>query len=247
MKSVMDPQADERWCLKPGYRENAAPRSFDRAPDARYWTDERLAVTSSYQWPVYQLCRELLLARKARSFLDVGSGPGTKLAELIAPLCSDLVLVDQPSSRAIVAHELPDARFVDADLDALDLDLGRVFDLIVCADVLEHLKHPDGCVRFIREHLAAGGRAVLSTPERDHLRGRDCMTSPHPEHVREWNAAEFHAFSERCGLVVERQLLLPQTRLPALELAASRLLGRRWLPRRWASCQALICRCADSR
>ena len=247
MRHAADPQGAERWCIKAGYRENTAPRSFDHGPDARYWTDERLAVTSSYQWPVYTLCRELLLARRARSFLDVGCGPGTKVAELIAPLCSDLVLVDQPSSRAIVARELRSARFVEADLDSLDLDLGRGFDLIVCADVLEHLEHPDGCVRFIREHLAAGGRAVLSTPERDHLRGLDCMTSPHRDHVREWNAAEFRAFIERCGLVVERQLLLPPARLAPVELVASRLLGRTLLRRRWASCQALICRPSDSR
>jgi SAM-dependent methyltransferase len=247
MKPAVENAAAESWCIKPGYRENAAPRSFDRDPDVRYWTDERLAAASSYQWPVYQLCRNLMLARNARSFLDVGSGPGTKVAKLIAPICSDLVLIDQPSSREIVARTLPSARFVPADLDALDLDLERRFDLIVCADVLEHLKRPDACLRFIREHLAAGGRAVLSTPERDHLRGRECMTSPHPEHVREWNAAEFHAFSERCGLAVERQVLLPQARLPALERVASRLFGRFLLQRRWASCQALICRRSDAR
>ncbi len=247
MKNLSNPQDAERWCLKPGYRENAAPRSFDREPDDCYWTQERLAAASFYQYPVYLLCRDLLRARGGRSLLDIGSGPGTKLAELIAPLCPDLVLIDQPSSRGTVARELPSAVFYGADLDALDLDLERDFDLIVCADVLEHLKHPDACVRFIREHLATGGRAVLSTPERDYLRGPDCMTSPHSEHVREWNAAEFRAFIERCGLVVERQLLLPQGRLSRFELAASRLFGRYLLRRRWASCQALICRRPDSR
>ncbi len=245
--NASDAQEAERWCVKAGYRENAAPRSFDREPGAHYWTPERLAAASFFQYPVYLLSRDLLRSRGARSLLDVGSGPGTKLAELIAPLCPDLVLIDQPSSREIVARELPSAVFHGADLDALDLDLGRSFDLIVCADVLEHLKHPDGCLRFIRAHLAPGGRAVLSTPERDHLRGRDCMTSPHPEHVREWNTDEFRAFVERCGLVVERQLLLPQGRTHPLELAVGRWLGRHLLRRRWASCQALVCRRTDSR
>lgn len=241
MSGAGDAQTGERWCLKSGYRENPAPRSFDREPDARYWTAERLAVSHSYQYPVYRLCRDLLRARKARSLLDVGSGPGTKLAALIAPLCTDLELVDQPSSRAIVASTLPSSNFHAADLDALELDLGRSFDLIVCADVLEHLKRPNGCMEFIRAHLDPNGRAVLSTPERDALRGRDCMSSPHPEHVREWNAAEFRAFVERCGLVVEHQLRLPQVRLHPLEHAASRVLGALW-PRRWASCQTLVCR-----
>jgi hypothetical protein len=73
------------------------------------------------------------------------------------------------------------------------------------------------------------------------------MTSPHPDHVREWNAAEFRAFVERCGLVVERQVLLPPGRLAPLERIVSRLLRPTLLRRRWASCQALVCRRADSR
>jgi lipopolysaccharide transport system ATP-binding protein len=236
-----------RCFIKPGYRECATPRSFDREPDARYWTEERLAAARVWQHPVYRLCRDLLCERGAQSFLDVGSGPGAKVAELIAPLCSDLVLIDQPSCHEIVARELPAARFVAADLDALDLDLGRGFDLVVCADVLEHLKHPAGCVDFVRAHLSDGGRAVISTPERDRLRGRECTESPHPEHVREWNAAEFRAFLEHCGLEVERQLLLPPGRTGAAERLASRLLGRFVPLRRWTACQAAICRRKGSR
>jgi SAM-dependent methyltransferase len=246
MKTAAGAPDAGRFCIKPGYRARESPLSFEREPGDRYWTPERIAASRSYQHPVYRLCRDLLRARRAHSFLDVGSGPGAKLAELIAPLCSDLVLIDQPSVREAAAQCLPGARFVAADLDALDLDLGRSFDLIVCSDVLEHLKHPDGCLRFIRSHLAAGGRAVLSTPERDHLRGRDCMESPHPDHVREWNSAEFRRFVEGCGLVVEEQRWMPPVRMQPLERAASRLLGRVWR-RRWASCQALVCRRADSR
>jgi SAM-dependent methyltransferase len=235
-----------RFGIKPGYRENE-PSSFDRDPEARYWTEQRIEASGRYQHPVYRVCRELLRSRAARSFLDVGSGPGTKVAELIAPLCRDLTLVDQPSSREIALRCVPGACFIAADLDDLDLDLERSFDLIVCADVLEHLKHPDACLDFIREHLAEGGRAVLSTPERDNLRGHDCMESPHPEHVREWNAAEFRAFVESCRLHVEGQILLPAERTHPLELALSRRLARFVLRRRWGANQVLVCRRADSR
>ena len=164
MRGAADPQEVERWCVKPGYRENPAPRSFDREQGALYWTEERLAAASFFQYPVYLLCRDLLRSRGARSFLDVGSGPGTKLAELIAPLCSDLVLVDQPSSREIVARELPSRVFHGADLDALDLDLGRGFDLIVCADVLEHLVDPWSVVRDLRRIAQAETRLAVSIP-----------------------------------------------------------------------------------
>ena len=57
----------ERLCIKPGYRENAAPRSFDRELGARYWTEERLAAASSYQYPVYRAVpRSAALARRAQ-------------------------------------------------------------------------------------------------------------------------------------------------------------------------------------
>jgi SAM-dependent methyltransferase len=235
----VEPAAD-RFCIKPGYRPNAA-RRYD-AGDAEFWSADRLADAASYQRPVYEIARDLLRARGGRSALDVGSGPGRKLAELIAPWCDDLVLIDHPSLRALVERHVPGARFVGADLDALDLDLGRRFDLVVCADVLEHLDRPDACAAFVREHLAENGRAVISTPERDHLRGRDCTHSPHPDHVREWNEAEFGAFLARCGLAVEERRLVPHVPLGGLERAAHRMLGRVALRRRWASCQVAVCR-----
>jgi SAM-dependent methyltransferase len=233
------------FCLKPGYRQNPV-RTAEVEQDAAYWTVARIRASTWFQHPVYRICRELLRARRARSFLDVGCGPGTKVAELIVPHCQDLVLIDREGAGEMVARRVPSARFFAADLDELDLELGQDFDLIVCADVLEHLKDPRVAVRFIRAHLAHGGRAVLSTPERDHLRGPGGMASPHPEHVREWNAAEFRAFVESCGLVVELQLWLPQGGRSRLELALARRLGRYVLRRRWGACQALICRRQDS-
>jgi SAM-dependent methyltransferase len=243
--AALSGSARGRFGLEPGYRENP-PRSRDEIAGAQYWTEDRLAASATYQEPVYSLCRDLLRARRARSFLDVGSGPGLKVARLIGPECADVVLIDQPSSRDLVARCAPGARFVGADLDALDTALGRRFDLIVCADVVEHLANPDACLRFIRAHLAPDGRAVLSTPERDRLRGRGCMHSPHPDHVREWNAREFRAFVESCGLVVDEQRLLPPVRVGRIERAASRLFAR-VLPRRWASCQVAICRPSEER
>jgi len=238
--------AAERFWIKPDYRARA-PHSFDAGGAERYWTPERIARSHLHQHPVYALCRRLLRARGAQSFLDVGSGPGTKVAELIAPLCGDVVLVDQPSSQPLVARLLPGARFVPANLEAPELSLGRGFDLVVCADVLEHLADPTRCVRFIREHLAPGGRAVISTPERDRLRGRDCRESPHPEHVREWNAVEFRAFLEHSGLAVLRQRLLPPQRVGRCEGIAAQLFGGIARRARWSACQALVCRRAEAR
>lgn len=231
----------EEFGIRPDYRAKQAAQSFDAEESARYWNAERLALSSQWQYYVYRLARDLVRRRGAKSVLDVGSGPGTKCRDLIAPVCGDLVLVDQPSTRAVAAQTLPEARFVAADLAEIDLDLGRRFDLVICSDVVEHLLDPDPCLGFVRRHLAPGAVALFSTPDREHLYGPDCLESPHPEHVREWSGSEFRGYLESRGFSVEHQDWFPARRTHKLDFAASRLLGRVLGRRRWAACQVAVC------
>lgn len=229
----------DRYGIKPGYRARSEARAFEGGDADLYWTPSRLALSGAWQFPVYRLARDLIRRLALKSVLDVGSGPATKVRDLIAPVCSDITLVDRPSTRAVAERTAPSASFIAADLAEIDLDLGRRFDVVICADVLEHLLDPDPCLAFIRGHIAPGGLAVLSTPDRDHLRGPDCMASPHPEHVREWSGSEFRAYLESRGFAVERQVWLPARRTNPLDRAAGRLLGR-FHRRRWGSCQAAV-------
>jgi 2-polyprenyl-3-methyl-5-hydroxy-6-metoxy-1,4-benzoquinol methylase len=51
------------------------------------------------------------------------------------------------------------------DVEAMQLDLPEgSFDVILCADVIEHLRDPGAFLERIRPLLRAGGRLVLSTP-----------------------------------------------------------------------------------
>ncbi len=230
----------DRYGIRDDYRARRAARVHD-ASDA-YWTPSRIALSGEWQYDVYRLARKLVRERGAKSVLDVGSGPGTKLRDLIAPVCRDLTLVDQASTREIAERSVPGARFVGADLAEIELDLGRRFDLVICADVIEHLLDPDPCLEFIRRHVSPDGAAVISTPDRDHLRGPDCLSSPHPEHVREWSGGELRAYLESRGLHVERQDWFPLRRANALDFALGRLLGRLVGRRRWAACQVVVAR-----
>lgn len=233
--------------IEPGYRARTAARSFDDGGGERYWTAARLALSGEWQYYVYRLARDLIRRRGCKNVLDVGSGPGAKLRELIDPVCADVVMVDQSPIRAVAERTVPGARFVAADLAEIDLDLGRRFDVVICSDVLEHLLDPDPCLEFVRRHLAPDAVAVLSTPDRDHLRGPGCMQSPHAEHVREWSGAEFRAYLESRGFTVERQDWLPARRTNTLDFAVGRLLGRLVGRRRWASCQVAVVRAAGPR
>ena len=52
---------------------------------------------------------------------------------------------------------------------------------------------------------------IFSTPERDLKRGKDCMGSNKPEHVREWNQKEFTKLMESFGFEIKDIQILNDT------------------------------------
>jgi SAM-dependent methyltransferase len=234
----------ERYFIKEGYQPNQQAVSIPGDEGTPYWTPARLqqATTNKYQWYVYELCRDLLRRGGYKSLLDVGSGPPVKVKQLLAHHCEEIVLIDRPCLAQLAQQILPVAKFLPADLEESNIDLSSQFDLIVCADVLEHLMNPDNCVRFVKHHLSGKGLAIFSTPERDYLRGKDCCSGPKPEHVREWNGAEFAQYLDSHGFRLLEHLYFPQMIIPRVEFHCSRVLSRFIKNRRWSSCQVVLCR-----
>lgn len=236
-----------QYYIKPGYCPNQQALTYEKDLKGTYWTETRINSAINNQYYVYQYSLGLLRKYKYNSILDVGSGPPTKIKQFFTLYCKDIVLVDQPSLRQLVKQILPEAQFIEADLENIDLNLLNKFDLIICADVLEHLLNPDNCVNFIKKHLASNGLAVLSTPERDYLRGRNCNHSPKPEHVREWNSQEFVQYIASHGFKIVKQLWFPQVKLSQTEFILSRLVLRFIHSHRWSACQVLVCKLAPGR
>jgi SAM-dependent methyltransferase len=237
---------NSRYCIRPDYQPNLARAADTAAQQPAFWTPERIATASRYQYDVYRMAAALMRQPGVASVLDVGCGPPVKLRALLPDKRLSLHLVDQPESAPFAAKLLPGATFTAADLEIIDADLGRSFDLVICADVIEHLRNPDPCLAFIRRHLSPDGVMLVSTPERDILRGRDCRSCPHPDHVREWNGDEFGRFLQSRGWQVLRRGIMPQERtLAALSLWGA-LLQRLGAPPRWYSCQFALCRPADA-
>jgi hypothetical protein len=66
-------------------------------------------------------------------------------------------------------------------------------ELVICADVIEHLEDPNELLQFIKRTQAS--RVVISTPERDLLNlGTHDGPPRNMHHVREWNGDEFCAY-----------------------------------------------------
>lgn len=110
-----------------------------------------------------------LLARQINSgavVLDLGMGAGSLGRYLVKHLSVTIDGVTLSPEEAQLAGENY-RHVVVADLDNVDLCQlfsGRLYDRIVCADVLEHLKNPERILHQCKQLLAPGGQLLTSVP-----------------------------------------------------------------------------------
>ncbi len=103
-----------------------------------------------------------------RRILDVGCGNGY-LAELLTQRGYDVTGIERPEG---VSRQFPDSvRFLPADLERGLPALDR-YDVIICADILEHLRDPGGLLRSLKPHLAPNGYFLCSLPNSGNIHFR---------------------------------------------------------------------------
>lgn len=241
--ALADPRA---YCLPRGYlQQNIARTRDDMNQAALYWTAERIAESRRYQSQVYRWAGQLLHRRGLTSMLDVGSGPGVKLAEHIAPVCSDITAIDQPSALAMAASLRVPAKLSPIDLERPPAP-DRCYDLVLCADVVEHVLDPMPLFHFLQVAAGEHGLILLSTPERSRLRGREHLSCSKPDHVREWARSEFLTFLSKSGFEVIRTRLMPQDDSRAgVHRESERSFRQRHSDRSPLCCHAVLCRVTD--
>ena len=195
------------YCIKGDYEHRTFNATYENRK-GQYWHYRRVIWSRHAQFAVYQKAALIVRERILRTVLDVGCGSGYKAMELIAPL-ANVTGVDQPNAVALATKAHPDGHFVAADFDAPGDDGLETFDLVLCVDVIEHMASPDKLIQYIKDKCHAASIVVISTPERDILRGPDNTRSPQPEHVREWNRAEFREYLESLGFMVTEHEIMP--------------------------------------
>jgi 2-polyprenyl-3-methyl-5-hydroxy-6-metoxy-1,4-benzoquinol methylase len=113
-----------------------------------------------------------------------------------------------------LAREL--AQYHQRDLEEpLDLPLERIFDYVVCADVIEHLRRRTQLLRSARRYLKQDGRLIISTPNvalwfyRLSLLAGRFEYGPRgvldETHVHLYTGASFRREVEKAGFQVVRQ------------------------------------------
>jgi SAM-dependent methyltransferase len=109
--------------------------------------------------------------------LDLGCGDGRLTRELDA---AELTAGDvSPVALARAARRLPGARVAELEPDApLPFEDGS-FDLVLCAETIEHVRDVQLFLSEIRRVLRPGGTLALSTPAHLPLAGLPDPLSPH--------------------------------------------------------------------
>lgn len=108
---------------------------------------------------------DLMGQRAPCRVLDVGCGAGWVAEALTAQghTVTGVDLVEEPGVRGRMAH------FVRADLESgLPVAVDGVYDVVLAADVVEHVRRPDALVRDLVARLAPDGTLVASVPNVGH-------------------------------------------------------------------------------
>jgi len=157
---------------------------------------------SIYQLPVYEKSKELIQKHGLQSVLDIGCGHGMKLREFIYPVCQNIVGIDLAHSIDYCQRFLDFGEWYVEDIEN-PTRLNAKFDLIICADVIEHLFNPDKLFEYIDSHSTNETLIVLSTPERDLHHGKEHVGPPvNKSHIREWNGDELQKYFNYHGYEV---------------------------------------------
>ncbi len=105
------------------------------------------------------------LAGEGNSILSLGCGS----SPILNLFSGQKVGVDINPEKVAFFREHTDAKLITGDIGKLNLDNfdGEQFDIILCNEVVEHLKREDykSTINLVSDLLKPGGRFVLSTPD----------------------------------------------------------------------------------
>lgn len=178
------------YFLKHGYVEREDPE---------YDFEERWGQTI-WQPDVYPRAVEIARRTAATRIVDVGCGNANKLEAVMGEF--QTVGLDIGSNLDVCRARHPEAEWLEHDLDT-EGPLPATADgaVVVCADVIEHVRFPERLLGKIRTALDNGAHAALvSTPERDLTWGlRHSGPPPNRAHVREWAWQEFSSLLSAHG------------------------------------------------
>jgi SAM-dependent methyltransferase len=178
--------------MEPGYRHRKQTRYYDDTSNTDEWQRE-----------VYLAAADLMRAEGLRTVYDVGCGAGYKLVHYLGEF--DTTGFDLEKTVLFLKRSYPARKW--ATIEFTDYNFPPA-DVVICADVIEHVEDPDALLRFLRSVL--GRYLVLSTPDRDLVYPKSSRRHRgpprNPMHVREWSFEELRRYIEAEFEIIEHRI-----------------------------------------
>ncbi len=178
--------------------------SHDIVSNNTFWNKIRIKNSSIYQFPVYQYAKRFIQKHKIQTVIDVGCGVATKI-KMIQKDCPgvEFVGIDQESAINYCKSHYDFGSWYIDNFEKPDENLSDIKgELIICSDIIEHVINPDILLNYLKCRVKKNGFVILSTPERDALRGQACTNCPNMQHIREWNYIELEKYLESQGFKI---------------------------------------------
>ena len=157
--------------------------------------------TDEFQNEVYDYAKMLAVQNSYKTILDLGCGSGYKLIKFFGDSEFKKYGIDVEKTCAPLRTKYPNATWISYDMDneiGLPNRLPKDIDLIICADVIEHLRDPDRLMKLLGEINYK--LLILSTPDRGIIQSRNGKVfgpPDNPHHIREWNTTEFNSYVKK--------------------------------------------------
>jgi hypothetical protein len=178
----------ENYCIKPGYKHRESPQDFDDTPNKEEWQRE-----------VYREVRRNLIGTE--TIVDFGCGSAYKLLTYFCGFHRIGYEIGNTLDWLRKTYPMADWRSPE--------DGAIKADVVICADVIEHVLDPDLLIQQLLEFEA--DQYFISTPDRDRLAAQDGPPK-NRSHLREWNADEFARYISQY-FEIERHLHYYSTQL----------------------------------
>ena len=176
----------DRYFLPSGYKSNKIELTKDKVSGEPYWNKDRVRASKYFQAPVYKYCIRLIERENAKSIVDVGCGVGTKLVDIHTAFPELRIAgVDQVEAVRFCKQNLSFGHWISDDFSSGEPSGSfEEVDVVICADVIEHLLEPDSLLKYLANISTSHTKIVISTPDRVMLHGANRLDCPNDRHVR---------------------------------------------------------------